>query len=239
MSAVTHTTMMGSTPVSSASTSFICIRLAAVFGVLAAAAMFVDVPLAKLVLAESAGGKHFLPGDLRKFIALNEFFGHAVGAALILLTVFVLDHAARPRVPALMLFAYGPGILADVIKFSVGRIRPLRFDWSLPITDSFVGFFPAIFKSHNLLLSGWTIQSFPSGHTATAVGLAIGLSRLYPHGKWLFATFAALVAIQRVDAGAHWLSDTMASACVACLWGGILERIIAARANRTTEIIKA
>ena len=61
------------------------------------------------------------------------------------------------------------------------------------------------------------MQSFPSAHTATAVGLAIGLSWMYPRGRWLFAVFAALVACQRMQSCAHYLSDTLFGATVGFL----------------------
>jgi membrane-associated phospholipid phosphatase len=59
------------------------------------------------------------------------------------------------------------------------------------------------------------VQSFPSAHSATAVGLAIGLSWLYPRGRWLFAAFAGLAILQRLDADAHYCSDVLAGGGVA------------------------
>jgi undecaprenyl-diphosphatase len=61
------------------------------------------------------------------------------------------------------------------------------------------------------------MQAFPSAHTATAFGLAIGLTWLYPRGRWLFATFAVLVACQRIQSGAHFLSDTFFGAALGCV----------------------
>ena len=42
--------------------------------------------------------------------------------------------------------------------------------------------------------SSRSAQSFPSAHTATAVGLALGLGSLYPQGRRYFAALAALAA---------------------------------------------
>ena len=61
------------------------------------------------------------------------------------------------------------------------------------------------------------LQSFPSGHTATAVGLAFGLGWLYPRGRWLFLGFAVLAAFQRVESSAHFVSDTFCGAAIACV----------------------
>jgi membrane-associated phospholipid phosphatase len=57
-------------------------------------------------------------------------------------------------------------------------------------------------------------QSFPSAHTATAFGLALCLASLYPQGKGWFFTLASLVAMQRMVAGAHYLSDVLAGAAI-------------------------
>ena len=65
-------------------------------------------------------------------------------------------------------------------------------------------------------------QSFPSGHTATAVGLAVALACAYPRGRWFFAGMALLAACQRVGDGHHFLSDTLAGASVAFLWCGVI-----------------
>jgi undecaprenyl-diphosphatase len=63
---------------------------------------------------------------------------------------------------------------------------------------------------------GHALQSFPSAHAATAVGLAIGLSALHPRGRWLFAAFALLAVVQRIEAQAHFSSDVLAGAAVGC-----------------------
>ncbi|MCP4814017.1 MAG: phosphatase PAP2 family protein, partial [Planctomycetaceae bacterium] len=66
--------------------------------------------------------------------------------------------------------------------------------------------------------------------TATAVGLAIGLSYLFPRGRWLFTFFALLAALQRMDSGAHFLSDTLVATAVACLISGLcLDHRVAGR----------
>lgn len=60
---------------------------------------------------------------------------------------------------------------------------------------------------------------FPSSHTATAAGLAIGLASAL-RGRWLFATFAVLVAGQHMISGYHFLSDTCFGALVGCVFAG-------------------
>jgi membrane-associated phospholipid phosphatase len=59
------------------------------------------------------------------------------------------------------------------------------------------------------------LQSFPSGHTAAAVGLAIGLAWLYPRGRWMFYAFALIAASQRWANRDHFVSDSCAGAAIA------------------------
>jgi membrane-associated phospholipid phosphatase len=117
--------------------------------------------------------------------------------------------------------AYLAGLFANLGKMLVARVRPRFFEGGA-ITDSFVGWLPILFSNSSGLEFGFKIQSFPSGHTATAVGMAVGLSRIYPHGTWLFFTFAAFAASQRIDVHAHYLSDTTAAAAVAFLAAALI-----------------
>ncbi|MCH8924166.1 MAG: phosphatase PAP2 family protein, partial [Planctomycetes bacterium] len=173
-------------------------------------ALLVDVPLARYGRLEG------LPGDLRRVLGWAELFAHGLGVAIIGLTVFVLDRAHRRRLWRMFACAYGAGLAANLLKATLARKRPSVFDLTLGVQESFVGWFPTP--------ADWdySIQSFPSGHTAVAVALAMGLTRIYPHGKWLFFSFAGLAAAQRVAAGAHWLSDTVAAASLALLVAGLL-----------------
>jgi membrane-associated phospholipid phosphatase len=67
-------------------------------------------------------------------------------------------------------------------------------------------------------------QSFPSAHTATAMGLAIALMVVYPRARWLFCLAPVLVAYQRMDSGAHFLSDVLCGAAVGCIVAAITLR---------------
>lgn len=174
----------------------------AIFWLLAGASVFtIDGPLARFEIRE-------LPGDLRKIVELSEVFAHGMGVGIILVTLWVLDRDRRLHTPRVALLAFLSGILADVCKLFVTRYRPRAFDLNSAAADSFVGI------PGNAGLS--EIQSFPSGHTATAVGLALALGSLYPRGRVLFAMLAVLAASQRILSDAHFLSDTLAGAGIAC-----------------------
>ncbi|WUQ01706.1 phosphatase PAP2 family protein [Streptomyces sp. NBC_00247] len=55
-------------------------------------------------------------------------------------------------------------------------------------------------------------SSFPSGHTAAAVGFAAGVAAVSPVAGAFCAVPAALVAVERVQSGAHYPSDVAAGA---------------------------
>jgi membrane-associated phospholipid phosphatase len=108
------------------------------------------------------------------------------------------------------------GLLVDALKLVVGRMRPRALNVG-SVWDSFIAWLPVVTIGSSGGGTKSDIQSFPSGHTATAVGLAVGLSAVYPRGWWLFASFAALAATQRIESGAHYVTDTFAAASLAFL----------------------
>jgi membrane-associated phospholipid phosphatase len=71
--------------------------------------------------------------------------------------------------------------------------------------------------------------------------LAIGLAGCYPHGRWLFGLFALLAALQRIECSAHFPSDTLAGAAVACLWCGICfdPRLLGRRLDRFENVARS
>jgi membrane-associated phospholipid phosphatase len=103
---------------------------------------------------------------------------------------------------------------------------------------TFEGWFPLLKGDRWTLLGDWLPalnthsrwQSLPSGHAATAAGLAAALIWLYPKGRKLFPVLVVLVACHRIEAEAHYLSDVLGGAAVgvivatACLSAGRLAR---------------
>jgi len=224
---------------------------------LAAISLPFDLPIANYLRVHSPAG------DLKRLIMMGEVFGFGLSVALIILTAVVLDSRrlglpTRPRegqsrkevgtgvptygegvgtgVPTyswqiaahLAVLAYGAGLVANVLKALVGRARPLTRPLEGHVWQTFVGWLPVMSQDW-----GYAVQSFPSGHTATAVGLAIGLASLYPHGRWLFASFAVLTALQRIVSGAHFVSDTFVGAAVAFFVAALVAHIFANRPRRS------
>jgi membrane-associated phospholipid phosphatase len=179
----------------------------------AAAALSIDLPLARWFL-----DRHY-PGSLGKLFDLSEVFGHGLGVAMIVLAMHQLDRRRRWALPRVVAGILAAGLSADVVKFLVARTRPSVFLQDFPAGGSvwatFFGWLPGTGE-------GFAGQSFPSGHVATAVGLAIGLGWLYPHGRVLLAALVVLVACQRMHAGAHFASDVLSGAAIGCLAAGVL-----------------
>jgi membrane-associated phospholipid phosphatase len=190
--------------------------LPALLALLAVASLSIDIPVSAFFSTMQQAG----PGELRRALAMCEFFGHGAGVLIVVIAVHVLDPRGRRAAHHLALCAYGAGFVNLLIKLTVGRTRPSEFWQSqLPTNawDTFIGLFPAFHAATwpDALSRG--VQSFPSGHSATAAGLAVGLVCLYPRGRWLFGLLALTAMMQRVSCGAHFPSDAFAGAAVGCL----------------------
>jgi membrane-associated phospholipid phosphatase len=161
----------------------------------------IDVPIA----GYAKEGKH--PRWFAELLENVETFGHGVGATLIVIGVLILDVARRRSALQLLGGSLGAGLTASLLKLLVIRYRP-RGLTAFPETvwATFGGWW-----SGN---GGNDLQSFPSAHSATAVGLAMMLSAYYPRGRWYFTLLAILVGMQRVQVSAHYPSDVFAGAIV-------------------------
>jgi len=142
----------------------------------------------------------------------TEVFGNGAGVPFFLAAVWLLDPARRRMIPRLACASWGSGITANLVKLCVTRQRPYHWlsSGSGGVGEQFGAWFP--FGGNPSML-----QSFPSAHTATAVGLALGLTALYPRGGKLFGLLAALVAFQRAAGDMHFVSDTLFAAGLALL----------------------
>jgi membrane-associated phospholipid phosphatase len=202
--------------------------VAAGLAVLGLLLLAVDLPVARWFRG------HRLSGDLGRLVDLSEVFAHGLGVAVILAVTVALDPTlrraatARSEIVRLVAAAYAGGLVVDVVKLLVTRVRPRAAD--LAAVASVLGTFgtaavDGTLKGGGLVGKSSDLMSFPSGHAATAAGLATALCWKYPHGIPVFALLAALAAAQRVVSSAHYPSDTafgaavgvaVAAACLAC-----------------------
>ena len=181
-----------------------------------------------------------IPKEFMRFLNFSEVCGHGIGVATILLAAAVLDpsllksasggHGAAARFGSLPISrdlirmvaaTFAGGIMANIIKFTpLDRVRPRAAD--LSAVASALGTFGNSLATS--MASHSDINSFPSGHAATAAGLAAALSWKYPRGNWLFFLLAASAAAQRIATSAHYPSDVfmgaaLGLACAAAMLG--------------------
>jgi membrane-associated phospholipid phosphatase len=150
------------------------------------------------------------PRYLHDLTSISEIFGRAECVLLVAIVIWRLDRSRLWAVPGLAATALLSGLAADGVKMLIARVRPHSFDFLGSVWSSFGPWLP-------LGSLGSASQSFPSAHTATAVGLAVSLAYIYPAARGLFWVLPPLVAYQRMDSGAHFLSDVLCGAAVGCL----------------------
>jgi len=123
------------------------------------------------------------------------------------------------------------GLLVDILKISVTRIRPraANLDAASTVFDTFSTAAladPVVAAAgvHAAGLHRTDLMSFPSGHSAIVTGFAAALIWRYPHGWPAFIAFAALAVAQRLFSSAHYPSDAAAGVALgllgAALWLG-------------------
>ena len=161
-----------------------------------------------------------IPGDLRRILHMSELFAHGTGVLLAASVVFVFANFKRQFIPRLVACALWPGLIVQAVKHLVQRIRPGKLVPDFPETANQT--FYGTWLNSGELNRVYDLQAFPSGHTATVVGLAIGMSWLFPKGRLFFFTLAVLAAIQRISSGSHWASDVLVGAAIGFLGAGAL-----------------
>jgi membrane-associated phospholipid phosphatase len=181
---------------------------AAFFALATVAALWIDMPVARW--ADNDGFRRL--GDFDRLVVWSEIYAHGLGVSVILLLVMALDPANRCRVLRLGFLSLGSGVMASLVKIFINRARP----YAANLTDSSLATFQGLFPASS------EFKSLPSGHSATAVGLAIGLAFLYPRGRWLFFAFAAIASSQRWANRDHFVSDSLAGAALACLIAAVV-----------------
>jgi membrane-associated phospholipid phosphatase len=187
----------------------------------AAAALAIDLPVAsKFKQWNDPGISPTIHAYLGYFDTFEPFGHGLLGAALVVLALHQLDPSRRWAIPRLLACALTAGGAADLLKMLVVRVRPNEFAFTFDgsVWTTFGSWLP-------LLRVGSQWQSFPSGHVATAAGLAAALVWLYPNGRLLFPLLAVLVGCQRIVSGAHYPSDVLMGAATGCLVALLLLKI--------------
>ena len=110
-------------------------------------------------------------------------------------------HAAARWVLIVAIVGLATGATATVLRSLIGRTRP-----NATVEQGVYG------PWHNKLLIGkYEYSSFPSGHTATVVGLAAAVWFLNRRMGFVAFAYAALVSWSRIAQGSHHFSDVVAA----------------------------
>lgn len=115
---------------------------------------------------------------------------------------------ARARVAQMAGFVFAcvavGGIATNIFKAMFGRARP-----RLLFREDTYGFNPFMVDS------SW--NSFPSGHTNTAIAATLALAMLFPKWRWPLLIVGAVIAFSRVAVTAHYMGDVMGGTLLAIL----------------------
>lgn len=122
--------------------------------------------------------------------------------------LFVL--ARRPAIAAKILFVMLTceitGLAALILRILVGRTRPLA--------QAPQGIYGVWYHGH-WIIGKYEFSSFPSGHSATAVGLAAAAWMINNGWGAVATVYALLVMWSRIALQCHHLSDVVASTALA------------------------
>ncbi|MBN9219727.1 MAG: phosphatase PAP2 family protein [Mesorhizobium sp.] len=158
------------------------------------------------------------PGVARLAEFLTQFAlggWYLIPAALLLVAANLTDWRSLSRrslmlvynwtcLAFLVLSAVGlSGLLVNILKYAIGRARPLYFD-----DFGVLALHPFAFDAR--------FAGFPSGH-ATTMGAVFGILLLLFPRRWSIALLVtACIASTRVFVGAHYPSDTVAGFGLGC-----------------------
>lgn len=169
-------------------------------GVVAAAFLLDDRVDAALDVTHAAAWKHFAWWCSK----IGEGWVIAV-AGIFLALVFL--RVNRPRVAACIFFvaltSELTGLAATILRVLFGRTRPLAH-----VPQGFYG----VWHDGHWILGKYDFSSFPSGHAATAVGLAAAAWLVHRGWGAVAAVYALAVVWSRMALQCHHLSDVLASA---------------------------
>jgi len=174
-------------------------------GILIWGAFLVDAPVRAAVVASQ--GKNWKKSADHRFQSSVRVFGDWPPLMAGCLAALVLARLLKSRrwmrvIAAAMIASTLAGIAANASRLTTGRTRP--------IAAIEQGFYGAWHDGH-LLVGQPAYNSFPSGHTATAFGLAAVILFASPAVGVFALAGAGLVAWSSIVMGAHHPSDVTVS----------------------------
>ncbi len=147
--------------------------------------------------------------------------GWVVGAAGIFLAVFFLL-VGRPSLAANVFFialtSELTGLAATILRGLFGRTRPSNHD----VPQGFYG----VWHNGHWIIGQFKFSAFPSGHAATAVGLAAAAWLIHRGWGAVAVVYALAVMWSRVALQCHHLSDVVASVVLAIPLAVLLKKVL-------------
>ncbi len=181
--------------------------LAFACGVLIWGAFRIDAPVREAIV-ESQGKKWKKSADYQVYSAVRKYgdWPPLMAACVLALLAARLMKSRRWMriVAAAMIASTAAGIVANASRLTTGRTRPKE---SPKIEQGFYG----LRHDGEWLIGQPAYNSFPSGHTATAFGLAAVILFASPAAGVLALAGAGLVAWSSIAMGAHHPSDVTVS----------------------------
>jgi membrane-associated phospholipid phosphatase len=179
--------------------------------IMAVLATWVDAPLIQMVYEHRTVAIRDLAINVSKIAGSQFFTITAVGVYAASLTArsiayfrsweLLLERLVRSSLLMLLALLTG-GLVTFALKHIVARGRPF-----LLLESGFYGI--------SMPFTGAPFHSFPSSHSFTAFGVAFALAKVLPAWRTPLLFTASMVALSRVIALEHFVSDVVASAFIA------------------------
>jgi len=166
-------------------------------------ALLLDDPVAQMVDIHSS---LFLQDFARWMTLLGEGWVVALLGILVPTVLWILGRTRAARA-VVLITAIGllTGGAATLLRSLVGRTRP-----NAHVAQGVYG----VRHDSHWIIGKYEFGSFPSGHTATVVGLAAAAWMINRRLGLASAAYAALVSWSRIAQGSHHFSDVVAASIV-------------------------
>jgi len=180
-----------------------------------------------ILAAQPKGWKNTAPAQIARALGKYGDWPELMGLGAVALAISI---GARTRrwsriVATAMIASTLAGIVANSMRLTTGRPRPRE---SPAIEQGFYG----MRHEGRWIIGDPAYNSFPSGHTATAVGFAAAILIASPWWGLPAMVLALSIAWSRMAVGAHHLSDVVVSICIGVAMGYLVSRLIESRWDR-------
>lgn len=132
-----------------------------------------------------------------------------MGTWIVVGVLFVLHDRNRHRGLSIFYASISAGIIAELIKMTIARERPVQEEVIQKGYYHFRGLFSGFENASNL--------AFPSSHAAVAFGGCLTLAAFIPNTRRFLFLLAIGCAITRLLTGAHFTSDVYLGAIIGWL----------------------